>query len=439
MRRHKGAAFRVGAAILAYGFSQAIIGAAAFYRIPLLLDHFGPAVFGFFAILVGLWPWFNVPWDALKQAARVRAAEDPAAKGSARAAVSSLSASMRHCALAALAVAIVLGLSPFVIGLAKTAGIDRTDAFLAASSLGLAAALGCLFAPHFGVAEFHGATTRANLSHGLSAAVGLPAIVLAVGLDWSVATMVALTAFSYLLPLVTIRWWVALGARPVPATKESITEGNRTVRRLMVWSSAGVLGTGLDTLIVGVVLGPIDAGTYSVVQRVLVLALLVPTALGGLVTSHFARLRMTRSAEAVFRNVHRVFGLYCLVGAAVAAAFVVFAPLLVGWLTSEQLVAPLALYASFALTIFFHYASSPLLASMTSAKGLRVRNAVYVAASGLNIATSLALPRLIGLSGPAVASAGAGLLVLCVTCWQIRRNAAQIYGRDEKSVLTTAH
>lgn len=432
MRRYREVGLRIGGTIVAYGVSQILIGAAAFLRIPLLIDHFGTVVFGFFSVVVGLWPWFNVPWDALRQAARVRAAEDPRASIAPRAAVLSVSQSTRVSAVAVLALAAVVGISPYFSDLARTSRVEPGTALLAALSLGLAAATGCFLAPHLGVAEFRGFTTRANISFALSALLGLPAIILGIGHGWSLPALVAITAFSYVLPLAAIRWWVRLGAKPAVAQKESLRAGDRAVRRMAVWSSAGVLGMGLDTLIVGIVLGPVDAGTYAVVQRVLVLALIVPTALGGLVTSYFARLRMAETSETTLRSVSKVCGLYCLGGGAMALGFLLVGPRLVDSLTRGQLAAPPELFAAFSLMIFFHYATSPLLASMTSSSGLKARNAIYILASVLNLALSLTLPRFVGISGPALASAVAGGLVLVITYLRLRRHAQDYFGQSEQ-------
>lgn len=397
--------------VLAYGFSQVVIGVAAVVRIPLLVSELGAPAFGVFMVVIGLWPWLNAGWDAVRQATRVRVADSLASGGSAERALASMHRVSVRWSAGALVACVFLAASPILVHVGSSGTISANAMRASCIALGVVAALGMRLAPRVGMLEAQGRTAPVNLAASLTGLVGLPILVVALALHVSFAGLVGVALVGYLLPFLALAVVTRGTTSGVGYRKEDEVESAAVARRMGIWTVVGVLGSGLDTVAVALFMGPTTAGVYAVVQRLLAFALLIPTALGGHVTSRFARLRHQQEPRAVAHDVLRTMRGYILVGALVSVVFVWLAPACVELLTHGTLTAPRSLYLAMAGVILTQYATSPLLASLTSSVGLGVRNRIISIAAVGNIALTFVLASWMGTAGPAVATAVAGTAI----------------------------
>lgn len=413
--------------VLAYGASQVLIATAAIVRIPLLVSELGAPAFGVFMVILGLWPWFNACWDAIRQATRVRALDELGRGNAPHSAVASMSRVTTRWALITLAVSVALAVSPVLTHMGSRASVSADETRGACVLLGLVAAAGIKIAPRAGLLEAEGRTVVVNLAASLVAVPGLPLLLLALALDAPFYALVGVTLGAYLLPFALLGSVGSSESRARGRRTEDERESASVVRKMSIWTFSGVLGSGLDTLAVALLMGPTTAGVYAVVQRLMAFALLIPTALGGYITRRFARLRYQSDPEEVSLDVVRAMLGYLLVGGLVALTFFEFAPVCVDVLTRGALTAPSSLYLAMSGVILTQYASSPLLASLTSGHGLTVRNRIVVVASVVNVGLTFLLTSTVGTAGPAIATAVAGFVTLAVVGALLRTRPVQLF------------
>lgn len=423
-------------AVLAYGASQLVIGAGGLIRIPLLVTALGATQYGRLTVLLAAWPWLASLSEAVRQAARVRVAEGGGDGGD------FLRRSTGRAGAAFCLVGGALVGSPVVygqiIGDEESAGVVWLSIWI----LAFAAGWSCLLGRAVGALEGLGHTGAVNLAYSLSTIVGLPVLVLALEFHPSLPVVVLASAVGFVAPFA----WLVMVYRRRPETsgprgavggrpgREGRASDVRLVGHMWIWSATALLGSGLDIIVVGVVLGGEGAATYSVAQRLMTFATLVPVALGGFTTAYFAKARSAGADGAsLLRRLHRVTLLYALVSAVATLAFVAVAPAVEQVLGRGQISAPQSLYWALGLVALVGGLGSPLMASLTTPAGLRLRNVTVLSLSLANVIATIAVTPWMGLVGPAVSTVVANLLIAVVLYGSVRRRPSLLTSGVEPS------
>jgi O-antigen/teichoic acid export membrane protein len=394
--------------VAAYGLAQAVNTLGGLVRIPLIVGALGSQGYGLFVVITSLWPWLAAPGEAWRETARAgRGYPGPPGDALHRAYVSA-------AVLATGAGIAALTLQTEI--LPRADGVSSQIAAYSVLVLALTAALSVSPASIVGASELAGRAHTVNLFSAASTLVGLPLLILAISLRETMLAIVSATAIGfaapYLLASLTLRGRIR-------TTRHAASTGPSGFGAMLIWTTSALVGSGLDALIVGSVVGADAAASYGVALRLLTLATVVTIALSGFTTGYFTRLRQTEPGSLLVQ-LKRFGRLYILVSLVSALTFVLVGPDAASLLTRDAVAAPTSLYVLLGVVAFSGGAASPYLAALASTRGRRFRSIALLTTATGNVVTSVWAASVFGLVGPAACSAVAGLALLCAARTAVR-------------------
>jgi O-antigen/teichoic acid export membrane protein len=177
-----------------------------------------------------------------------------------------------------------------------------------------------------------------------------------------------------------------------------------TVFSTTVYSFANVMAYAFDPIIVAAFLTSRDVSAFGLASRITTLAMLLPLALGGLIS---ARVNSWRGQTAWGDLYHRVSRLCLQMGAAgaiVSALAVSIGPVIGRWLGRGVIDTPFTLYLAFGAYAVVSSATAPIFALFSGPGVARFRAVVVVGAGIANLGLSSLLIYPLGVAGPVVAS-----------------------------------
>lgn len=393
--------------LLAYGLSQVVVLAGAVVRIPLITHALGETGYGRFVVVTSLWPVVQLLAHGLSSTARVVVAERPGRAGGTMR-VLRRTGTKEGAALLVLSVL----LAPV---LAALVGPGFAWSVL---WVGVAAMVTLPVAGHQGLLEGSGRTAVTHLTLATTTVVGLPALVLALGLRQDLTTVVAASMVGFVAPYLTARlltrWLVPRLETPGGEDEGLLLTGLNGA--MTAWALSNVLVYVFDPVILMVTTGEAAAGQYGLASRVTGLVTAVPVALGGLLTVWLSRARARGGAD-VRRKILLSTAVFTLAGTLLAAFCIVVGPAVGDLLSRGSVGTPQALYTWLGIYGGLTCASSPLVAAWAAPRAAAVRGRVGLVLGVVNVGASWVLAMALGLVGPVVATVACNAVVVLVLAW----------------------
>lgn len=404
--------------LLAYGLSQMIVLAGAIIRIPLISDALGEAGYGRFVVITSAWPAIQIMANGLASTGRVVVAERPAATSP------TLRALRRTGTREGLA---VLGLSGLLLPvLGSTVGWGFAWSIL---WVGVAALVTLPVAGHQGVLEGAGRTASSHLALATTTLVGLPVLVLALGLRQDLSTVVAATMIGFVAPYLTCRlltrWLVGVRPDDPQADPEPLEIGGLS-GAMTGWSMSNVLVYIFDPVIIMLTTSAAAAGQYGLANRVTGLVTVIPVALGGLLIVWFSKARTVDGGASVLRRLLLSSLVFGGAGVALAVLLVVAGPTVGDLLGRGNIGTPVHLYFWLAVYGGLTCAAEPLISAWSAPRAAPVRAKLGLSLGVVNVALSFLLALLYGAAGPIMATVVCNLVVVLTLAYLTVRTPSLI-------------
>ncbi|HSP60026.1 MAG TPA: hypothetical protein VLO09_03110 [Ornithinimicrobium sp.] len=401
--------------LLSYGLSQAVVLAGSLVRIPLITQALGEVGYGRFIVITSVWPAIQILAHGLASTARVVVAEDP------RRAPPTVRA-LRWTGTKEGAVVLVLAALLLPV-LGPTIGWGFAWSVL---WVGLAAVVVLPIAGHHGVLEGAGRTAASHLALATTTVVGLPVLVLALGLRQDLSTVVAASMVGFVAPYLTYR---LLTRRLVRLREPDDGSGSGLdgvvltglSGAMTAWALSNVLVFLFDPVIIMATTGAAAAGQYGLASRITGLVTAVPIALGGLLIVWFSRARTQGQGALVLRRLVSSSAVFTVVGVALAVVTIALGPWIGQLLGRGAVGTPQELYTWLGIYGGLTCASSPLVAAWAAPRAAATRARLGVALGIVNVALSVLLAQLMGTVGPVVATVvcnGSVVLALALLTWR---------------------
>jgi O-antigen/teichoic acid export membrane protein len=245
--------------------------------------------------------------------------------------------------------------------------------------------------------------------------LSLPLTVAVVALDGGLVPLCAVQGLAVAVPRLCA--WVYWHRKP---SWNDDTGGNRPLRlrlvlQMVTLSTAVLVQTGLDPVIVSSQLGADWAGAFGLASRVVTGALIPLTVITPLFAGNIAAARAAGWSARSDRDLRRLVAQAALAGAVVGALVVLLGPPLSRLLGAGQVDAPVSLYLAGGTFVFATFVSTPFYLAFSGPTGLRWSVRLNIVLTVANVGVSVLLVRAVGGSGPLWASAGAGLVA--ITFW----------------------
>ncbi|MGC5585150.1 lipopolysaccharide biosynthesis protein [Ornithinimicrobium sp. W1665] len=401
--------------LLSYGLSQAVVLAGSLVRIPLITQALGEVGYGRFIVITSVWPAIQILSHGLASTARVVVAEDPARAGPT---VRALRSTGTKEAAVVLGAAVVL--LP-VLGPGVGWGFAWSVLWVA-----VAAVVVLPISGHHGVLEGVGRTAVSHLALATTTLVGLPVLILALGLRQDLSTIVAASMVGFVAPYLTYRFLTRrlVGLHGPGDAADSGLDGvvlTGLSGAMTGWALSNVLVYLFDPVIIMATTGSAAAGQYGLASRITGLVTAVPVALGGLLTVWFSRARVKEEGVEVIRRLVSSSVVFTLVGVVLAAVTIWVGPWIGQVLGRGAVGTPQDLYTWLGIYGGLTCASSPLVAAWAAPLAAATRARLGVSLGLLNVGLSVVLALSLGAVGPVIATVvcnGMIVLLLALLTWR---------------------
>lgn len=414
--------------VSSYAISQGVVFLTSLARIPLVISAIGSQGYGVAVAITSLQAWIVIITISVAHLTQVSVSEDLGRRdftGALRS-IAEMRRRAKQLSLAIVLVGIVLSAalpwSRLLHAEKVSSSLALTVAICASLWLLATAAPG---AAYLGILN---AERKVALTQSFAAIAALSSLA-ATAVGW--AMHLGLTAFV-LAPAIAacVPFWIAnilgrsnlraIASRQDKALIHPDPRGNRTARQfrprdllvMMGVAAPPLFSTGLDPIVLSISKGPAAVAVYALASRLGLIVVMLPSALGPLYWSNFARLRAAG-------NIPRILALYrkelllTIAGTAVLGViFVVAGPRAANILSAHKVARPMILYLSVAvlgLLAAVQAVTLPLLSATRTAPK------VAILVFGLiipNEALSYVLSKEVGATGPILASIAAALVLL---------------------------
>ncbi|RYU13351.1 hypothetical protein [Nocardioides iriomotensis] len=393
-----------------------VLGAlAGFVTLPVLVHALGAPAFGVLVVVVSLAPWLTVIDGALYPATRLLVGESREGSDAYVAPRQLMRSALRLALriacmnLATLVIAVVV--LPLVALFGSQGVADRGELVAAILAFSLPIVASGPGGVYLGALEGVGRTVVAAIFAGLGPLAALPLTLIATFLNADLVVLCAIQGVAVALPRTCA--WIYWHLRPSLDVSRGATSGGglrlRLIGQMILLSTAVLIQTGLDPVIVSSFLGAEEAGVFGVANRIVNGALIPLVVLSPLFAANLAAARASGWSPDRSRDLRHLVlqagGAGLLVGASVLSV----GPVLAHILGAGQVGVPIDLYAAGAVFVFATFLSTPLYLAFSGPRGLRRSVRLNIVLVVLNVSISLVLVRITGASGPLWASAFAGL------------------------------
>lgn len=388
---------------------------AGFVALPVMVSALGPSLFGVLVVVVSLAPWLTVVDGALYPATRLLVGE--AREGDRYSAPADLLRSAFRLALkiaslntATLTVALLV--LPLVALFGSAGAADRGELVLAIVCFAAPIILSGPGGVYLGALEGVGRTVVAAIFAGIGPLAALPVTIAAVWAGAGLPVLCAVQGLSVGLPrMCAWTYWHLRPSLDEPDTDRPAGKLRMSlIWQMMLLSTAVLIQTGLDPVIVSSALGAEAAGSFGVANRIVNGALIPLVVLSPLFMANLAAARGVGWSSGKSRELRHLVLQGGAVGLFIGLCVTFLGPVVAHLLGAGQLDAPLDLYAAGGLFVFATFLSTPLYLAFTGPKGLRRSVRLNLVLVILNVGLSLALVRAVGAAGPLWASGVAGLV-----------------------------
>ncbi|CAN5632180.1 hypothetical protein BH10ACT10_BH10ACT10_02950 [soil metagenome] len=402
-------------ATLGAGSGVQLLGAlAGFVALPLQINALGSSAFGVLVVVVALAPWLTLIDGALYPATRLLVGESRQLGDAFTAPYGLLRSAFRMALKIAVGNVATLTLGLVILPLVAIFGSrgvsDRRELVLAILVFALPIIASGPGGVYLGALEGVGRTVVAAIFAGSGPLVALPLTVVVVSTGGGLVTLCAVQGLAVAVPRLCA--WTYWHLRPSTGSVDAV--GAAGLRLALVWqmvllSTANVIQTGLDPVIVSSQLGAQDAGSFGLANRLVMGALIPLVVLTPLFASNLAAARGTGWSAGRSTELRHLVLQAGLAGLGVSLCVTFLGPVLARLLGGGEVAAPLGLYGAGGLFVFATFLCAPLYLAFSGPSGLARSVALNIGLVVLNISLSFWLVNLWGPSGPLWASAFAGL------------------------------
>lgn len=407
----------------AYALSQALVAVGAFVRIPFITEAVGAHGYGVFVILTSLFTIAHMLATGLSEAVRPLVAAAP----------DSAEGLLRPFRRAGVIEAAGVGLLGTLATVVVTVWQDLPTEYV----VGLLVVIlgGVLWLPAGaaqGMLDGLGRSAASQLALSANTLVSLPLVVLVALLAPSVPLLTLAAGLGVIAPAWVQRHLVRRMIRRTTSTSSgdqvSVEDVFRLVAPMTVFSLGILLAYAFDALIVGAVLGPVQAGAYGLASRIMSMVTVLPLAVQGLTVVQLTRKRESGDVDAFLHAIRRQGLLIGGIGAAVALVGMIVGPWLGGVLGRGEVPVPWPLYVWIGLHGILTAASTPLMSAYANPHGARQRGLAAITCGLANIVLSAVGALLVGVEGPAIATVACSGAMVAYLWWQARRSPRLILG-----------
>lgn len=419
-----------GSAVAAYGVTQAVLALGAFLRIPVLVETLGPDGYGAIIVVTSAWTIANVLADGLSQTSRVLVAEDRQRDWAQNGILKVVGGAARIEAAFLLATAVGAVLALEAVGVFEKQGhLDNAWPWIIVAA---GATVALVLAPYRGALEGHQRVVAVNISGVANVLIGLPLLLILLRLWPTFQSAVAATVVGVVSPYVICAIMARRSGgrmgRPGRSDRRGVAHALHSSSVMTLWAFANVMVYAFDPVIVGGILGLRAAGEYGLASRVMTLGVVVPLALGGLLTSKVATWRATGDRALVQGRLRSTTFLFAACGLLTSVASGALGPILGQLVGGNSVGTPRQLYWWLATFGFLVTASAPLMAACAGPALSRLR-AVSAVIQGLAIVVlSFLLTPALGVSGPVIASVACNGVLILFFIWRIWMNRNLLMG-----------
>lgn len=401
-------------ATLGVGSSVQVLGAlAGFVTLPILVHALGSPRFGVLVVVVSLAPWLTVIDGALYPATRLLVGE--ARSGDRYTAPVSLLRSARRLAIKVACLNIgtlILGLGVLpLVALFGSGGIaSRSELVVAVLAFSVPIIASGPGGVYLGALEGVGRTVIAAIFVGIGPLAALPLTLTVAYFDGGLTALCAVQGLAVALPRACA--WVYWHLRPSLDQNQGAAVAKLRIPlivQMVLLTTATLIQTGLDPVIVSSRLGAEAAGTFGVANRIVNGALIPLVVLAPLFAANLAAARGGGWDSSRHHDLRRLVLHAGGVGLGIGAVVAGVGPLAARLLGAGQVDAPWDLYTAGAVFIFATFLSTPLYHAFSGPRGLRRSVRLNAALVVVNVGLSLLLVGVTGPSGPLWGSAIAGL------------------------------
>jgi O-antigen/teichoic acid export membrane protein len=378
--------------LITYGLAQGALALSAFIKVPLIVGSGGNEAYAAVTLILSGWAVFAALADGLSQTSRVMLAERGAAHSQ------RVRRLVGGAASGEAVVAVIVAIGGLAV-LSVSGG--PIDLWL----LLFGFAIACLpMAYAKGILEASNRTALSNATLVTNVVVSLPLVVLAAYLSgdrfWLCAATLAGVAAPYLV-FAILSHEPGLRTIYAPSTTRQVV---KSVAAATVYSFANVMAYAFDPIIVAALLTTADVSAFGLASRIMTLAMLLPLALGGLVSARVNTWRGELESSALLRRVLNLCLVLGGVGTIVSTLAVAVGPVLGRWLGRGVIETPFTLYLSLGVFAIISSATGPIFALFSGPGAVRFRAVVALVAGTANLGLSVVLVPYFGVSGPVVAS-----------------------------------
>ena len=310
--------------LVAYGLAQSALALSAFIKVPLIIGAGGNAAYAAVTLILSAWAITAALADGLGQTSRVMLAE----RG-----IGQSERVRRLVGGAASGEALVMTLVA-VVGFVVLLAIGHsTELWL----LYFGFAIVCLPVSYAkGILEASDRTALSNATLATNVVVSLPLVALAAYFSGEEVWLCAATLGGVAAPFLVFAYLVRTPGLRILYRPRTTRQTMSTVFSTTVYSFANVMAYAFDPIIIAVFLTSRDVSAFGLASRIMTLAMLLPLALGGLISARVNSWREQTAPGDSYRRIRRLCLQMGAAGAIVSALAVAIGPVSVSGLDVES-------------------------------------------------------------------------------------------------------
>ena len=398
--------------LVAYGLAQSAFALSAFIKVPLIIGAGGNAAYAAVTLIISAWAITAALADGLGQTSRVMLAE----RG-----IGQSERVRRLVGGAASGEALVMTLVA-VVGFVVLLAIGHsTELWL----LYFGFAIVCLPVSYAkGILEASDRTALSNATLATNVVVSLPLVALAAYFSGGEVWLCAATLGGVAAPFAVFAYLVRTPGLRIFYRPRTTRQTMSTVFSTTVYSFANVMAYAFDPIIIAAFMTSREVSAFGLASRIMTLAMLLPLALGGLISARVNSWRGQTAPGDSYRPVRRLCLQLGAAGAIVSALAVAIGPVIGQWLGRGVIETPFTLYLAFGAYAVVSSATAPIFALFSGPGVAHFRAIVAMVAGIANLGLSALLIYPFGVAGPVVAS------LICLVAMVVMLLAKTRHGMD---------